>query len=284
MMVSMKPNVVGCCTTALHKQQGLPAAAWIGHFSTGMERGEVNTVSVQPKGRKTAGGFRHSPVWKIFLHWLYLKSASGLWAWRAFSRWKNSLIRRSFFDISFFFFSPQLSPVCFKAISAIVENCQMPLTDQYLTMEFAWPVSQSKCKLGIHLKHEPPICLPNAAGKSWKQFSCSWDCTLSPASLLAKLLYLLLLGFWFFFAVRECECVYVHTLRASFPSCEHKSSFLTEWDLWPCHGAPSTSQPSNTAWDGARGSSGSLCLSQMVLGFRDRVAPTPHTAAIMRAV
>lgn len=106
MMVSMKPNVVGCCTTALHKQQGCPAAAWIGHFSTGMERGEVNTVSVQPKGRKTAGGFRHSPVWKIFLHWLYLKSASGLWAWRAFSRWKNSLIRRSFFDISFFFFLP----------------------------------------------------------------------------------------------------------------------------------------------------------------------------------
>lgn len=207
----MKPNAVGCCTTALHKQQGLPAAAWIGHFSTGMERGEVNTVSVQPKGRKTAGGFRHSPVWKIFLHWLYLKSASGLWAWRAFSRWKNSLIRRSFFDISFFFFSPQLSPVCFKAISAIVENCQMPLTDQYLTMEFAWPVSQSKCKLGIHLKHEPPICLPNAAGKSWKQFSCSWDCTLSPASLLAKLLYLLLLGFVVFFFllwgnVSVCMC------------------------------------------------------------------------------
>lgn len=72
-----------------------------------------------------------------------------------------------FFEISFFFsFSPQLSLVCFKAISAIVENCQMPLTDQYLTVEFAWPVSQSKCKWGIHLKHEPPICLPNAAGKS----------------------------------------------------------------------------------------------------------------------
>lgn len=100
----------------------------------------------------------------------------------------------------FFFFSPQLSQVCFKAISAIVENCQMPLTDQYFTVEFAWPVSQSKCKLGIHLKHKPPICLQNAAGKSWKQFSCSWDCTLSSVSVLAKLLV---------FAGRECVCVSV---------------------------------------------------------------------------
>lgn len=150
------------------------------------------------KGRETIGGLHHSPVWKIFLHWLYLKSASGLWAWRAFSRWKNSLISQRFFD--YFFFSPQLSQVCFKAISAIVENCQTPLTDQYFTVEFAWPLSQSKCKFVIHLKYNPPICLRNGAGKSWKQFSCSWDCTLSSVSVLARLLL---------FAGQECVCVCV---------------------------------------------------------------------------
>lgn len=45
---------------------------------------------------ETIGGPHHSPVWKIFLHWLYLKSPPGLWAWTAFSRWKDSLIRHFF--------------------------------------------------------------------------------------------------------------------------------------------------------------------------------------------